>query len=95
MAIKYFKKKRIIVINSVFQERYVPKMQLDSTVGFEELSEMIENKSTMSRGMLWVCLLICKYKPVCLVFGALCEFAYWDIVLCFCTHPAMAPCSHI
>lgn len=54
MAIKYFKKKRIIVINSVFQERYVPKMQLDSTVGFEELSEMIENKSTMSRGMLWV-----------------------------------------
>ena len=29
-------------------------MQLESTVGFEELLEMIENKSTMSRGIMGV-----------------------------------------
>ena len=29
-------------------------MQLESTVGFEELLEMIENKSTMCRGIMGV-----------------------------------------
>lgn len=50
MSVKYHKQKRIIVVNSVNEERYIPKMQLESPVGFEQIAEMIEKKSTMSRG---------------------------------------------
>ena len=50
MSIKYHKQKRIIVVNSINEERFVPKMQLEAPVGFEQIAEMIEKKSTMSRG---------------------------------------------
>ena len=50
MSVKYHKQKRIIVVNSINEERFVPKMQLEAPVGFEQIAEMIEKKSTMSRG---------------------------------------------
>ena len=50
MSVKYHKLKRIIVVNSINEERFVPKMQLEAPVGFEQIAEMIEKKSTMSRG---------------------------------------------
>ena len=50
MSVKYHKQKRIIVVNSVNEERYIPKMQLEPPVGFEQIAEMIEKKSTTSRG---------------------------------------------
>ena len=50
MSVKYHKQKRIIVVNSINEERYIPKMQLEAPVGFEQIAEMIEKKSTMSRG---------------------------------------------
>lgn len=50
MPIKYFKLKRKIVVNSVIFEKYIPKIQVESPVGFDQMAEMIEKKSTMSRG---------------------------------------------
>lgn len=50
MAVRFFKYKRKITKNSVPEYRYMPKNHLEDTVGFEELAEMIEKKSTMSRG---------------------------------------------
>lgn len=50
MAIKFFKQKRKIVINSVVFEKYLPIMQHETEVGFEEMAQMIEKNSTMSRG---------------------------------------------
>ena len=50
MPIKFFKLKRKIIVNSVAYERYVPKMQVETIVGFEKIAEMIEKKSSMSRG---------------------------------------------
>lgn len=50
MSIKFFRLKRKIIINSVASERYVPKMQVETIVGFEKIAEMIEKKSTVSRG---------------------------------------------
>lgn len=50
MPIKYFIQKRKITKNSVAYTKYIPKMQLESVVGFEEIAERVEKKSTMSRG---------------------------------------------
>ena len=50
MAIKYFKFKRKITKNSISEDKYMPKMQLEIPIGFEQIAEMIEQKSTMSRG---------------------------------------------
>jgi len=50
MAVRYFKYKRKITKDSVPEYKYMPKNHLEVTVGFEELAEMIEKKSTMSRG---------------------------------------------
>ena len=50
MGIKYFKQRRKITKNSVAQTKYIPKMQLEPVVGMEEIAEMVEKKSTMSRG---------------------------------------------
>ena len=50
MPVKYHKQKRKIVVNSTIEERFVPKMQLEAPVDFEQIAEMIEKKSTMSRG---------------------------------------------
>ncbi|HBN06308.1 MAG TPA: hypothetical protein DD434_11065 [Bacteroidales bacterium] len=50
MPVKYHKLKRKIVVNSTIEERFVPKMQLEAPVDFEQIAEMIEKKSTMSRG---------------------------------------------
>jgi hypothetical protein len=44
MSVKYHKQKRIIVVNSINEERFVPKMQLEAPVGFEQIAEMIEKK---------------------------------------------------
>ncbi|MFV0501429.1 MAG: hypothetical protein ACK5MH_07580 [Bacteroidales bacterium] len=50
MAIRFFKLKRLVINQGVLEVRYHPKMHPEVTVGFEELAEMIEKKSTMSRG---------------------------------------------
>mgnify|MGYP000984411377 CR=1 FL=1 len=50
MAIKFYKYKRKITKDSVSEYKYMPKNHLEVAVGFEELAEMIEKKSTMSRG---------------------------------------------
>lgn len=50
MAIRFFKLKRLVFNQGVTEVRYHPKMHPEVTVGFEELAEMIEKKSTMSRG---------------------------------------------
>jgi len=50
MAIKYFKFKRKITKNSVSEYKYIPIIHRGPVVGFEDLAEMIEKKSTMSRG---------------------------------------------
>lgn len=52
MAIKYFRQKRKIVINSVSEDKYIAKIQVESKVGFEQIAEMVEKKSTISRGDL-------------------------------------------
>ena len=50
MAIRYFKYKRKITKDSVSEYKYMPQMQLQAPVGFEQIAEMIQQKSTMSRG---------------------------------------------
>ena len=50
MAIKYFKYKRKIYFNGEVKEKFMPQMQVEAPVGFEQIAEMIEKKSTMSRG---------------------------------------------
>lgn len=50
MAIKFFKYKRKVNINGVTVDKYHPILHLGVEVGFEELAEMVSNKSTMSRG---------------------------------------------
>lgn len=50
MAVRFFKLKRLVFNQGVTEVRYHPKMHPEVTVGFEELAEMIEKKSTMSRG---------------------------------------------
>ncbi len=50
MPIKYFIQKRKIVKNSVAYTKYIPVMQLEAVVGFEQIAEMVEKKSTMSKG---------------------------------------------
>jgi predicted histone-like DNA-binding protein len=50
MAVRYFKYKRKITKDSVSEYKYMPQMQLESEVGFEQIAEMIQQKSTMSRG---------------------------------------------
>lgn len=50
MAIRVFKLKRLVFNQGVTEVRYHPKMHPEVTVGFEDLAEMIEKKSTMSRG---------------------------------------------
>lgn len=50
MAVRYFKYKRKITKDSVSEYKYMPQMQLQAPVGFEQIAEMIQQKSTMSRG---------------------------------------------
>ena len=50
MAIKYFRQKRKIFSHGKLQDKYIAKIQIEAPIGFEQLSEMIEKKSTMSRG---------------------------------------------
>lgn len=50
MAVRFFKLKRLVFNQGVTEVRYHPKMHPEVTVGFEDLAEMIEKKSTMSRG---------------------------------------------
>ena len=50
MAIKYFKYKRKVYYNGEVKEKFMPQMQVESPVGFEQIAEMIQQKSTMSRG---------------------------------------------
>ena len=50
MAIKFFKYKRNVFLNKELQEKYMPKMQIETTADFEMIAQMIEKKSSMSRG---------------------------------------------
>ena len=50
MPIKYFRLRRKITKNSIPEYRYIAKIQVESKVGFEQLAEIIEKKSTVSRG---------------------------------------------
>ena len=50
MAIKYFKYKRKVFSNGEVKEKFMPQMQVEAPVGFEQIAEMIQQKSTMSRG---------------------------------------------
>ncbi|MBP1644456.1 MAG: DNA-binding protein [Bacteroidetes bacterium] len=50
MAIKFYKYKRKITKDSVPEYKYMPKNHVEAIVGLEELAEMIEKKSSMSRG---------------------------------------------
>ena len=52
MPIKYFRQKRKVAINSVSQDKYIAKIQVEAPVGFEDIAKMIEKSSTMSRGDL-------------------------------------------
>ena len=50
MSIKFFKYKRNVFLNKELQEKYMPKMQIETVADFEMIAEMIEKKSSMSRG---------------------------------------------
>ena len=50
MSIKCFKQKREVPINGVPQEKYVARMQVGEKIDFERISEMIAEKSTVSKG---------------------------------------------
>jgi predicted histone-like DNA-binding protein len=50
MAIKFFKYKRNVFLNKELQEKYMPKMQIETIADFEMIAQMIEKKSSMSRG---------------------------------------------
>jgi len=50
MAIKFFKYKRNVFLNKELQEKYMPKMQIETVADFEMIAQMIEKKSSMSRG---------------------------------------------
>ena len=52
MAIKYFRQKRKVAINSVTVEKFIAKIQIEPKAGFELLAEIVEKKSTVSRGDL-------------------------------------------
>ena len=45
MPIKYFIQKRKIVKNSVAYTKYIPVMQLEAVVGFEQIAEMVEKSN--------------------------------------------------
>ena len=50
MAIKYFKYKRKVFSNGEVKEKFMPQIQVESPVDFEQIADMIEKKSIMSRG---------------------------------------------
>jgi predicted histone-like DNA-binding protein len=50
MAIKYFKLKRKITTNGVPQDKYIATMQVEINMNLEKIAEIIEKKSTVSRG---------------------------------------------
>ncbi len=50
MSIKFFKYKRNVFLNKELQEKYMPKMQIETVADFEMIAQMIEKKSSMSRG---------------------------------------------
>ena len=52
MAIKYFRQKRKVAINSITVEKFIAKIQIEPKAGFELLAEIVEKKSTVSRGDL-------------------------------------------
>lgn len=50
MSIGVFKLKRKITVNGVPQDKYVASMQVGEKIDFERISEMIAEKSTVSKG---------------------------------------------
>jgi predicted histone-like DNA-binding protein len=52
MPIKYFRQKRKVAINSVIVEKFIAKIQVEPKAGFELLAEIVEKKSSISRGDL-------------------------------------------
>jgi len=50
MAIKYFKFKTKIFANSVTKDKYVARMQVETKIDLEKIAEIIEKRSTVSKG---------------------------------------------
>jgi predicted histone-like DNA-binding protein len=50
MAIKFFRLKRKVNINGVVVEKYMAQMQVETVIDFDKLAELIDQRSTMSRG---------------------------------------------
>ena len=50
MAIKFFKSSRFVNINGVSHKKYIAKTQTETNIGLDMMAEMIEKKSTVSRG---------------------------------------------
>ncbi|MDD4685259.1 MAG: hypothetical protein PHD45_08525 [Bacteroidales bacterium] len=50
MAIKYFKLKRKITTNSIPEDKYVAMIQKEPVFDLQMIAEIIEKKSSMSRG---------------------------------------------
>ena len=50
MGIRYFRKKIKVNINGQTVDKFVADIQEETVLDFEDLAEIIEKKSTMSRG---------------------------------------------
>lgn len=50
MAIKYFKFKTKIFANSVTKDKYVARMQVETKIDLDKIAEIIEKRSTVSKG---------------------------------------------
>ena len=50
MAIQYFKFKTKVSVNGVSEDKYVARMRQELNIGLDQMAEMIEKKSTVSRG---------------------------------------------
>ncbi len=50
MAMKYFKFKTKVSVNSVSVDKYVARMQVETKIDLEKIAEIIEKKSTVSKG---------------------------------------------
>jgi predicted histone-like DNA-binding protein len=50
MAIKYFKFKTKVSVNNVTMDKYVARMQVETKIDFDKMAEIIEKRSTVSKG---------------------------------------------
>ncbi len=50
MAIQYVKFKTKVAINGVSEEKYVARLKQETEIGFDKIADIIEKKSTISKG---------------------------------------------